>query len=149
MKVIFLDSVQGVAAKGETKNVKDGYFRNFLQPRKKAVIATEAVVKIWEEKRKQMLIEKEQLKGQLEEMKRRFEGIKVKVEKKITKQGTLYGGVKGGDIANAVKAQFNVEIPAEAIIIPKQIKAVGAYDVKISLGEGVETGLQIEVVERK
>lgn len=149
MKVIFLDQVPGVASRGDSKNVKPGFFRNFLLPQKKAVLATEPLLKEWEERRKRMLIEKEQLRGKLEEMKRRLADAKLKIEKKVTAKGTLYGGVKPADVVKAVLAQYHVEIPKEAVVIEKTIKAVGEYEVKLNLGEGVETVLPVEVVEKK
>lgn len=149
MKVIFLDHVPGVAAAGDSKNVKPGFFRNYLLPRKKAVLATEPLMKEWEERRKHILIEKEQLKAKLEETKRRLSDAKLRIEKKVTAKGTLYGGVKAADVVKAVLTQYNVEIPEEAVVIEKAIKAVGAYEVRLNLGEGVETVLPVEVVEKK
>jgi len=149
MKVIFLDHVPGVAAAGDSKNVKPGFFRNFLLPRKKAVLATEPLLKEWEERRKRMLIQTEQLRAKLEETKRRFADAKLRIEKKVTAKGTLYGGVKPADIAKAILAQFSMEVPVEAVVIEKPIKAVGTYEVRLNFGEGVETALPIEVVEKK
>lgn len=149
MKVIFLDQVPGVATRGDVKNVKPGFFRNYLLPQKKAVLATEPLLKEWDELKKRMLIEKEQLRGKLEEMKRRLSAAKLKIEKKVTAKGTLYGGVKPADIAKAVRAEYSVEIPEEAVMIEKPIKAVGTYEVRLNFGEGVETMLPLEVVEKK
>lgn len=149
MKVIFTDSVTGVASKGDIKNVKDGFYRNYLLPYKKAMMATEPLIKEWEERRKKMLIEKEQIKAQFEEIKRRIAGVKVKIEKKITAKGTLYGGVKQSDIAKAIQNQLNLEVTAEFVVIDKPIKSVGVYGIKLNLGEGIETNLEVEVVEKK
>lgn len=149
MKVIFTDNVQGVAARGDIKNVKRGYYRNFLLPRKKAVLATEPILKEWEERRKHMLIEKENLKGQLKETKRRLEGAKVRIEKKLTAKGTLYGGVKATDVVKAIQEQLNIEVPATAVIVGNAIKAAGNHSVKLHLGEGVEVEIPVEVVEKK
>jgi large subunit ribosomal protein L9 len=149
MKVIFTNHVSGVATRGDIKRVKPGFFRNFLLPNGKAVLATEPLIKEWEERRKHMLIEKEQLKAKFEETKRRLSDTKLRIEKKVTAKGTLYGGVKPADIAKAVRAQYSMEIPEEAVVIEKAIKAVGAYEVRLNLGEGVETVLPVEVVEKK
>ncbi|MEK7524625.1 MAG: 50S ribosomal protein L9 [Patescibacteria group bacterium] len=149
MKVIFLESIAGTATKGEVKNVKNGYFRNFLLPRKKAVMGTAPALKKWESLRKNMLIEKEQLVGQFQEIKRRLEGAKLKIEKKVTAKGTLYGGVKATDIVKAIKQQFNVEVEAKSVIIPAAIKAVGSHTVRIQLAEGISTMVTAEVVEKK
>lgn len=148
MKVIFTDNVSGVATKGTIKNVRNGFFRNYLLPFKKAVLATEPLVKRWEELRKQIMIGKENLLKQIEELKRRFEGARVKIEKKVTKKGTLYGGVKPADVIAAVKTMLNIDLPVESVVIATPIKTVGAFEIKINLGEGVATTLPIEVIEK-
>ncbi|MBI2639244.1 50S ribosomal protein L9 [Candidatus Peregrinibacteria bacterium] len=149
MKVIFTDHVPGVAHRGDVKNVRGGFFRNYLMPYKKAVPATEHLLKDWEERRKRMLIEKEQLKTKLEETMRRLAGAKAKIEKKVTKKGTLYGGIKAKDITAALKEQFKLEVPETAVVLTDHIKAVGTFDVKLNFGEGVETIVPVEVVEKK
>ncbi len=150
MKVIFTDNVKGVAVKGDLKSVKNGYYRNFLQPRAKAVPATESQLKAWEGLRKQILIQQEQFKSQLEEIKRRIgDGGALKIEKKVTSKGTLYGGVKALDIVHALKAQMNIEVHAEAVMLGAAMKAAGKYTVKLNLGVGVEASLPIEIVEKK
>lgn len=148
MKVIFTDNVKGVASRGDAKNVKPGYFRNYLLPFGKAQLATDSLLKEWEERRKKMMIEKEQLKAQLEEMKRRLAEAKLRIEKKVTKKGTLYGGIKPADIAKAIKEQFKLEVPETAVVMTTQIKTIGIFDVKLDFGEGVETALPVEVVEK-
>lgn len=148
MKVIFTDNVAGVAFKGDSKNVKPGFFRNYLLPYKKAVLATEPLLRRWEEQKKRMLIAKEQLHAKIQEMQRRLAGVKVKIEKKVTKKGTLYGGVKPADIVKAILEGFSIEIPEEAVAITTPIKSVGTYEVKLNLGAGMETIVPIEVVEK-
>ncbi|MBP9718527.1 50S ribosomal protein L9 [Candidatus Gracilibacteria bacterium] len=148
MKVIFTESVTGVASKGEIKNVKEGYYRNFLQPKKKAVLASVKMLAMWEEKRKQIMIEKEELKTQFEEMKRRIGGGHIRIEKKVTKAGTLYGGVKHSDIVEAIKTHLKLEVAADSIVMKTPIKQVGQHEITIKLGEGIETTLPIEVVSK-
>lgn len=149
MKVIFTGQVPGVAAAGDVKNVKPGFFRNYLLPQRKAMLATEPLLKEWEERRKRMFIAKEQLRTKLEEMKRRLADAKLNIAKKVTAKGTLYGGVKPADIVKAVMTQFNVEVPEEAVMIEKPIKAVGTYEVRLNFGEGVSAVLPMEIVEKK
>lgn len=148
MKVIFTDNVQGVAVKGDVKNVRNGFYRNFLQPRHKAVPATENLLSQWEERRKKILIEKEHLRSKLEEMKGRLAEGRLKIEKKVTAKGTLYGGLKAADIAKAVKEQLNMELSEEAIILDAPIKSAGTYEVKLHLGENINVALPLEVVKK-
>ena len=149
MKVIFTEAVPGVATKGDVKNVRGGFFRNYLLPYKKAMLATEALLKDWEERRKKIMIEKQELKAKLEETLRRLGATKVRVEKKVTAKGTLYGGVKNGDIVKAVKDQLKLDIAEEAVMLKQPIKAVGSFEVTLNLGEGVRAAFQLEIVEKK
>lgn len=147
MKVIFTQSVPGVAVKGDVKNVRGGFFRNYLLPYNKAVLGTATLLKQWEGRRQKMLIEKQELKGKIEETMRRLGSAKVRVEKKITAKGTLYGGVKALDIVKAVKDQLSLDVPEEAVVLKSAIKTVGAYELTLNLGDGVTANLQLEVAE--
>lgn len=146
MQVIFTENVPGVGVKGDIKNVKPGFFRNYLLPYQKAVPATEPLLKQWEEYRKKMLIEKEQLRAKLGEIKERLAASTLTIEKKVTKKGTLYGGVKASDVVLAIKAGFNIEIPEEAVVLPQAIKTAGTHQISLKLGEGISTAVPLEVV---
>lgn len=148
MKVIFTSSVKDVAYKGDIKNVTEGYFRNFLMPRNLAVFATDASLKAWDSKRKQIMLERENLAGQFEEMKRRLGDKKLTIEKKVTAKGTLYGGIKASDVVKALKDNLNTDVAVESVIVPDHIKTVGTHTVRIKLGEGVEATVDIEVVKK-
>lgn len=149
MKVIFTENVQGVAQKGDVKVVKPGFFRNYLEPQRKAAPATETLLKQWEERRKKILIEKAELRAKLEEIKRRLANVSLKISKKVTKKGTLYGGVKEHDIVNSIKAKFSIEIPETAVIIDTPIKALGLHTIHLNFGEGGETDLPVEIVSKE
>lgn len=135
--------------RGDVKNVKPGFFRNYLLPFRKAVPATDSLLKQWEEIKKKMLIEKENMKEKLEEMKRRFAETRLFIEKKVTKKGTLYGGVKTADVVRAVKEQLNIDIPEASVTMEKAIKTVGQCEVVVKLGEGIEMKIPVEVLEKK
>jgi large subunit ribosomal protein L9 len=148
MKVIFTENVKSVASKGDVKNVKNGYARNFLLPRRKAIVANEQALNEWEGRRNKLMIEKEQFVAKLEEIKRRVSETKIKIEKKSTAKGTLYGGVKAADIVKAVKENLNIEVPETAVIFEKPIKAAGMHTVKLHFGEGVEASIEVEVTHK-
>jgi len=149
MKVIFTQSVPGVARQGEVRNVKPGYFRNFLMPRELAIHATTRLISEWESKRKQMVIDKEQLREQFKEISKRLSEKPVLLEKKVTSKGTLYGGVKTSDVAKAVKEQLNIDLPEESIVISEPIKTVGTHKLLVHLEHKVEAKMQLKVVEKK
>ncbi len=148
MKVIFTSTVKDVALKGDIKNVSEGFFRNYLMPRDLAVHASDKALAAWETRRKELMLERENLVKQFDEMKRRLADGKVVIAKKVTTKNTLYGGVKPSDVANAIKEAMKVDIQEDMIVVPDHIKAVGIYAVTIKLGEGVSTQLDIEVVKK-
>lgn len=148
LKVIFTATVKNVALRGDIKNVSEGYFRNYLLPRKLAIHATGGALAAWEAKRKDLMIERENILQQFEEMKRRLAGNKIVIEKKVTTKGTLYGGIKTADIVKALKDSMKINIDPTSIIIPDHIKAVGTYSIMVQLGEGVEAHLDIDVVKK-
>ena len=69
-------------------------------------------------------------------------------EKKVTKKGTLYGGIKASDVAELIKKEFKVDVPETAVKIKAVIKSVGTYETPIHLGEGVDTTVTLKVVEK-
>ena len=108
MKVIFTDTVKGVAFKGDVRTVKPGHFRNYLLPQGKAVVATPHTLGLWNKKRSEFLMEKEQVERQAVEVKERLASIALTIEKKVTTKGTLYSAITEKDI-------FDSTIDAEAL----------------------------------
>ena len=145
MKVIFTDNVPGVALKGDVKGVRNGYFRNYLLPFSKAVPETEPLMRDWEERKKKMMIDQQQLMAQWDETKRRLADVKLNLVKKVTNKGTLYGGVKAKDVTTALMSQCHVEVPESAVMFEAPIKSVGDYHIVLKLAEGVEARVAVEV----
>lgn len=149
MKVIFTQNFKGVAYKGEVKIVKDGFYQNYLQPKKMAIPATEKNLKEWESLRNEIMMEKEQLKSRLAETQKRLSSGALQIAKKVTAKGTLYGGVKAADIVSAIADQLKMEVPHNSVKVTDHIKKVGTYTVTLNLGDGFTADIPVEVVEKK
>ena len=144
MKVLLIKDVKSLGKKGEIKEVKEGYGRNYLIAKGFAKLATKEVIREWEEEQKR---EKEKLEKEIEELNRlkeKLEGIELIVEKKLGKNGHLYGAVTKEDIVKNLKGKFGIEIDKK-IIDTKHIKEVGKHIVDIKLGHGIHAKLKIEV----
>lgn len=145
MEVVLLESLPNIGQKGDLKNVRPGFFRNFLLPYGKAVLATETVKGQWAKRREKMLLEKEVLKTKAKEFVQRLAEKVFVVKKKATKKGTLYSAVTAHGIAEIVKAEANVELAPEMIKLEAPIKTLGTHEIPVRVDEGVEVKISLEI----
>ncbi len=148
MQVVFIQDVASVAKRGDVKNVKDGYFQNYLLPRKLAALATPAMIKQAEELRKKAMIEKEKVKEQAMEIKTRIDGFKMTFKRKA-KGDKLYGSINEKEIAEILEKEFKVKLGKEHILLSENIKVAGSYEIPVRLAEGVEAKILLDVKGEK
>ncbi len=146
MKVILLGHVKNVGQKGEIKEVPNGYYQNFLAPRKLAAPATETQVGHVHAQQAKAVEKLEMIKESAEAVKAKLEGKIVEIAIKASEAGKLYASVHCKDIAAAVRTQLNVEIPEKNIEIPELIKSTGNFQVKVKLFKGLDAQLNVHVV---
>jgi large subunit ribosomal protein L9 len=144
MQVVLIKDVQGVGRKGEVKNVKDGFFRNFLQRQGAAVIATEGKVRETQQMVKNQVIAKEKIEEQAKEIKEMIDGKTVTIKSKA-KEEKLYGSVSEKDVIEAVEKAFNIRMEKKHIKMKEHIKTTGSHDVEIQLGDKVKAKITIEI----
>lgn len=145
MKIILTKDVQGVGSEGEEKNVSDGHARNFLIPRKLAVIATKETANFWERKRK-TLEEKRSLElGAKQELAKTLSGGAFAIKVDAGESGKLFGSVTSADIALAVRKSSGIEIDKRDIELPENIKGLGLHEVKVRLHPDVEAKIKIDI----
>ncbi len=132
MKVILLKDVRAVGQHGEIKNVADGYAINFLFPQKLAEPATEDKIKqIVANKQAheaEIAKEEETLAGKILQLK----GKRVALMSRATEKGGLFKAIAAKDVARAIKAEHDVDIPEEAISFAEHIKTVGDHTALLS-----------------
>ena len=145
MKVILTENIDSLGIIGTEVMVADGYARNYLLPKNKAVLATEANRKVvdlkrvkWEEK-----IAKE--KALAEEMAKRIAGVKVTLKAKVSEEDRLYGSIKVKDIQDALTAK-GIEVQKSMILLAESIKALGSYKVPVRVFAGIKPEITVEVV---
>jgi large subunit ribosomal protein L9 len=143
MKVLLLQDVKGLGKKGEIKEVKPGYARNFLIPRKLAKVATPEVIKEFKIRQAKEEAERKAKLEELNRLKARIEAEPLVIKHKLGANGQLYGAVTHKEIAEKLKEK-GIEIDKREIEAPP-IKSVGEYEVEIKLGMGVHAKLNLIV----
>ncbi len=144
MDVILLERLGKLGHMGETVRVKDGYARNFLLPRGKALRATEANKKKFEAQRAELEARNHELKRSASEIAGRVAGASVVIIRQAGETGQLYGSVSARDIAEALNASgFPVQRAHVAVQHP--IKTLGLHPVPIHLHPEVESKVTVNV----
>ena len=103
MKVILTKDIPNIGKKYDVKNVSDGYARNFLFPKKLAIVATEKEIKNLEAKKEKAKAEAEKDLTKNQEIARKLESMEIEVPAKIGKEGNLYASISSAQIAKALK----------------------------------------------
>lgn len=146
MKVILQEDVKSIGKKGQIIEVKEGYARNFLLPKKLAVEATQGNVK---ELDRQKQIKSQKAEKELQEAQKLAEKIKavtVSLKVKSGDNGKLFGAVTSKDIAENLVKTHKIDIDKRKIDLSENIKTVGDHEVKIKLHPQVIAELKVRVL---
>lgn len=147
MKVILQEDVKKIGAKGDIVEVSDGYGRNFLLPKKLAIVANDANLHVAKTNAENKARKAQQEADEAKLLGSQLEKVSVKIPIKIGKDGKLFGSVGGGDVAKALKAERNVNIDKRKIQIQGEVTGIGTYDAVIKLHTDVSTKIKVVVVE--
>ena len=144
MKVILREDIDGRGKSGELVTVKDGFGRNFLLPRKKAVLASEQNVRQLQHEQSVQSARSAKLKAGAEEQAKKVGAVAVTLRRKVGEQDKLFGSVTALDIAEALAAQGQT-VDRRHIHLPEPIKATGQYEVELRLHRDVVAKIKVEV----
>ena len=149
MKVILQQDVKGQGKKGQLVNVSDGYARNFLLPKKLAVIATAENVNTMKQQEKARKAQEAAEKAEAEALSEKLKGLTVKVAAKAGEGGRLFGAVTAKEISEQLKAQHDMELDSKKLVLAEPIKTFGSFEVKAKLGFEITGTVYVLVCEEK
>ena len=132
MKIVLLADVKGQGKKDEIVNVSEGYARNFLFPKKLAIVADNKILNEIKGKEEKRLRQIELEKAAALETKAKLESVQVIIKVSAGEGDRLYGAVTAKDIADALLAQHGIEVDKRKIVTDA-IKAFGSYTPEIKL----------------
>jgi large subunit ribosomal protein L9 len=146
VKLLFLEDVYPTARAGDVKEVKSGFARNFLIPKKLAVIATthelNRAKKLREEAEKRRNLEKEEWKSLISDVEKNT----IEIEVRTGPTGRLYGSVTNAMIADKLENVINRNIDKKIIKIQNPIRTIGEYKIPANFFEDVSAELTISVI---
>jgi large subunit ribosomal protein L9 len=134
-----------VGARGATVNVKPGYARNYLLPRRLAIPAGTRAANLYQELERQNQVQREKLIAAARAEAAKLEGVEVNVAAQANEEDTLFGSVTSGEVADALARAGHV-VDKRMIELEDHIKQLGRYDVKVRIGHGVEATIKVWVV---
>ncbi|MCI9505199.1 MAG: 50S ribosomal protein L9 [Oscillospiraceae bacterium] len=149
MKVILQQDVSGKGKRGQLVEVAEGYARNYLLPRKLAVLATADAVNTMQLRDKAKKAEDARLKAEAEAVSAKLKNSPVKVTARAGANGKLFGAVTSKEVSDALKEQHGIELAKQKIVMEEPIKAYGNYELKAKLGFEVSGTIYVMVVEEK
>ncbi len=144
MEVILLERIEKLGTIGDVVKVKNGYARNFLLPRGKALRANESNRKVFEANRANIEAQNAERRGAAEKEAKKVDGAKIQLIRQASNTGQLYGSVSARDLAEALEAEGH-KIAKNQIVLDRPIKAIGVQDVKIALHPEVSVTIQVNV----
>ena len=144
MEVILLERVAKLGQIGDVVRVKDGFARNFLLPRNKALRATEANRKRFETQRVQIEARNLELKQEAKAVAEKLDGHVIVLIRQAGESGQLYGSVSPRDIAETL-AQSRFKVSREQVVLNTPIKALGLHTVPVHLHPEVDVKITVNV----
>lgn len=145
MEVILRDHVDHLGQRGEIVKVADGYARNYLLPRKLALLATDGNRKHVERERKLMEQREATERSQAEAVAARLGAVDIRIARRVGDTEQLYGSVTSADIVEYLKGR-GFEVDRRRLILPEPIKVLGTHAVPLKLHREVTVPLQVHVV---
>ena len=149
MKVILTQDVRGKGKKGQMIEAAEGYARNYLIPKGLAVNATADAVNTMKLQEKAKAKAEAEAKAAATAIAEKLQGCQVKIAAKGGAEGKLFGAVTSSVIADALKAQYDMEIDSKKLVIDEPIKSFGSYQVKARLGYEINGLVNVLVIEEK
>ncbi len=145
MQVILREDIENLGKIGDLVKVADGYARNYLVPKKKAIEATSDNVHAMDHAKKMVADRLRKVKKEAAAEADQIKGLAVEIRAKVGEEGKLFGSVTSMDIADAMKAK-GVNVDKRKIALEEPIKRVGEYTITVKLHADVSADFKVTVV---
>jgi large subunit ribosomal protein L9 len=145
MEVILREHVDNLGKRGDLVKVADGYARNYLLPRKMALLATAGNKKVIEREKVKFDAKEAEEQGVAQAIADRLANVEIDIARKTGETDALFGSVTNADIAEALSAK-GFEVDRRKIQLHEPIKKLGEYNVPLKLHRDVVVSLKVKVL---
>ena len=144
MEVILREHVDNLGKRGDLVKVADGYARNYLLPRKMALLATEGNKKVIEREKVKFDAREAEEQKVAQAVADRLANVEIEIARKVGETDTLFGSVTNADIAEALAAK-GFDIDRRKLHLPEPIKKIGEVEVPVKLQRDVVASVKVKV----
>jgi large subunit ribosomal protein L9 len=148
MDVILRQDVDNLGSRGQVVKVADGYARNYLLPKKLAVVASDANKKVIEQERQAHVRREAKEKSESADLAKLLTGVVLQFKRKAGEQEQLFGSVTAQDISEAL-ASKNFTVDRRKVHLEDPIKQLGEHSVTLRLHREVSVPIQVTVVKEE
>ncbi|MFO0985073.1 MAG: 50S ribosomal protein L9 [Planctomycetota bacterium] len=145
MRIILLETVNRLGRRGDVVTVRDGFARNYLIPRNVACEASPGNMSRVEALKKRFAQEEAERLGRLKELAQRIGSTSVKIQAKVSPEGSLYGSVNAATLREALLRE-QIDVEERTIKLDEPIKAAGVFTVPVLLHGDIKADLKVFVV---
>jgi large subunit ribosomal protein L9 len=145
MEVILLEEMKGVGSKGATVNVKPGFARNYLLPRRLAIPTGTKAANLYQELERQKGAQSDKLVTAAKAEAAKLDGFQVNIPAQANEEDTLFGSITNTDVADALRAAGH-DVDKRRVEMEDHIKQLGNYDVTVRYYGGVTATVKVWVV---
>jgi len=147
MEVILLEDINGLGKRGAAVRVADGYARNFLLPRRKAIAAVGNSQAVFRDRERARVSKEQKQRQSAEAVRDRLAGVSLQFSVQVGEEEQLYGSVTVVDIQEALQAQ-GFEVERKSIRLTEPLKALGMFEIPVHLFQDVEAPVRVWVVRK-
>ena len=145
MELILKKTVDTLGEEGDIVQVKPGFGRNYLIPKKMAVIANKANLTLLEQEKAVIETRKEKQRQDAETQSKKISGTSITIEHRVGEEDKLFGSVTAADIAEKL-AELDIQIDKKNILLPESIKTLGEVVVPIKVGFQTTSEITVSIV---
>lgn len=146
MRLILSADVTDLGKRGDVVDVADGYARNYLLPRKKAIKASEAALQQAEAIRETRVAAEKKAREDAEAIASQLVGSRVVIAAPAGDEGQLYGSVSVPDVVEGIRRFTGIELDKGSVELAEPVKAIGLHEINVKLHADVEFPLTLDVI---
>jgi large subunit ribosomal protein L9 len=145
MELILKKTVESLGEEGDIVKVKSGYARNYLIPKKLAVLANKTNLTLLEQEKAGIEARREKLRQEVESLSKKISGTIITIGHRVGEEDKLFGSVTASDISEKL-AEMNIEIDKKNVLLTEPIKTLGEIIVPVKIGYQMTSEITVQVV---